>query len=96
MLFSLWPEIAYAAIGTIPLVDQIKRVILNPLISLLFGAALLYFLWGLAAVVGGGDNETKRTTGREHMLWGIVGMFIMVTVYGLLNLISGTITQLIG
>lgn len=92
----LGPEIAYAAVGKIQLVENFKTVILNPLITLLFGAALIVFLFGLAETLTGGDQEEKRTTGRKHIMWGVVGMFIMISVYGLLNVISATITQLTG
>jgi len=91
MLFD--PVIASAAVGKIQLVENFKSVILNPLISLLFGLALVYFLWGLAEVVFAGDEEEKRKIGRNHIMWGIVGMFIMVAVYGILHLVSATITQ---
>ena len=87
------PEIAQAAVGKIQLVENFKSVILNPIITFLFGAALIYFLWGLAEVVAGGDEEAKRQTGREHIMWGVVGMFIMVAVYGILTLVSATINQ---
>ena len=93
MLFS--PEIASASVGKIQLVENFKSVILNPLISLLFGLALVYFLWGLAEVVFAGDQEEKRKTGSQHIMWGVVGMFIMVAVYGILNLISATISQVL-
>lgn len=88
------PEIAYAAVGKIQLVENFKSVILNPLIMLLFGAALVYFLWGLYQVVAGGAEPGQREIGRQHILWGVVGMFIMVAVYGLLNIISATVSTI--
>lgn len=75
----------------IPLLESIKEHILNPIITLLFAAALLYFLWGVFQMIRGGDSEDARALGREHMIWGVVGLFIMVAVYGILNIVCNTI-----
>lgn len=64
--------------------------IVNPLIYFLFAIALLYFLYGVFVFILNADDESKRDTGKKHMLWGIVGLFIMVSVYGILGLIIGT------
>jgi len=37
------------------------------------------------------DKEDKRTAGKQHMIWGIIGMAIMVSVFGIINLIMSTI-----
>ena len=71
-------------------IRQIEEQIINPLILLLFGVALLLFLWGGFEFIRGADSEEGRETGRRHMLWGIVGMFIMISVKGILNLVLGT------
>ena len=77
------------------LVGTVARVLINPAILLLFGVALVVFIWGLvqflwAANVGGKDSAT----GKQHMLWGVVGMFIMVAAYGILNLIQNTLNSI--
>lgn len=65
--------------------------IVNPVIYFLFAIALLYFLYGVLVFIINADDETARDTGKKHMLWGIIGLFIMVSVYGILGLIIGTI-----
>ena len=65
--------------------------IVNPLIYFLFAIALLYFLYGVLVFILNADDESGRDTGKKHMLWGIVGLFIMVSVYGILGLIIGTV-----
>lgn len=70
--------------------DNVQAMIINPLIALLFAGALVYFLWGLAMMVMNADSDSARDTGKQHMLWGIVGMTIMFGVYGILNIALGT------
>lgn len=65
--------------------------IVNPLIYFLFAIALLYFLYGVLVFILNADDESKRDIGKKHMLWGIIGLFIMVSVYGILGLIIGTV-----
>lgn len=88
-------QIAEAAPPPIPasvlaVIGKISTTILNPIIVLMFAVALAYFAWGVVQYIWQPDNEEERSKGRTRMLWGIVGMFIMVSVYGILNLIINT------
>jgi phosphotransferase system glucose/maltose/N-acetylglucosamine-specific IIC component len=70
--------------------DNVQRVIINPFIALLFAAALVLFIWGVAQMVFNADSDTARDTGKKHILWGLIGMSIMFGVYGILNIALGT------
>ena len=65
--------------------------IVNPVIYFLFAVALLYFLYGVLIFIINANDEAARKTGRQHMFWGIVGLFIMVSVYGIIGIVLGTI-----
>ena len=82
-------KIAQAA-TEIPLLNSIKTNILNPLIGLMFAVALLVFLYGVFELIRGQASEDARAKGAQHVLWGVVGMAIMVSVYGIIHLICGT------
>lgn len=73
------------------LIDSIEVLIINPLIGLLFALGLVVFLWGLFQFIINSDNEDGRTTGKRHMIWGIVGMFIMVGAYAIINILGNTL-----
>ena len=88
MDFSL-VAVAYADFDAV--LRKVNQTILNPLIALLFAVALVMFIWGVVEFTANADNEEKRTTGRQHILWGIVGMIIMISVFGIMRLITGTI-----
>ena len=74
-----------------PLLDNINTYIVNPIIGLLFGLALLYFVYGVAVFIVNGDNDVKRREGASHMLWGVIGLFVMVSVFGIMKVICTTI-----
>ncbi len=72
-------------------VGKINRYITNPLITLLFAAALVLFLYGVFNFISGADETEKRDVGKRHMLWGIVGMFIMIATSAILRIIENTL-----
>ena len=52
--------------------------------------ALLVFLYGSFIFITNAANESERTRGRQHILWGIVGMVVMVSAYAILTVATGT------
>ncbi len=46
------------------------------------------FLMGLIKYVGHGDNEEKKSEGRKMMIYGIVGFFFMVSIWGILGIFT--------
>lgn len=77
------------------LILKINQTILNPIIGVMFAIALVVFLYGVVEFIAGTDNEEKRSAGRKHMIWGIVGLFIMVAVFGLMHLLANFWKQFI-
>jgi len=73
----------------IKLINNIKAFIINPIIGFMFAVAVAMFLYGIVEYIYGADNEDKREIGKRHMIYGIIGIFVMIGVYGILNLISG-------
>lgn len=72
------------------LMHKIVQVIINPIIMLLFALATFFFMWGLVTFMAQSDNTEARKTGLNHMVWGFAGMLIIVTVYGILSLVTNT------
>ena len=81
-------NIAYASVDSF--VANLNRLIINPLIILLFALALAYFLWGMFEFLSNQENEEKKTAGKKHMIWGIVGITIMMGVWFIMYLILDT------
>lgn len=72
------------------LIQNINEQIIAPIILLLFVLSLAVFFWGLADFIRGANNEEARQTGRDHMLWGIIGIFIMVGSWGIIIILMQT------
>jgi len=61
----------------------------NILIPLLFTIALLVFLYGMYIYfIQGGASETDREKGRQLLLWSIIGFVLMVSIWGIVNMLS--------
>ncbi len=91
---SAWPGQGQAgsAVGDYKtLLQGILTNIVNPIITLMVGVAVVYFLWGVFEFVRNAESSDERKKGGEHMLWGAIGLFIMISAYGVLNLILGSI-----
>lgn len=94
MLNFWFPKIAHAEANLAPLrsfITKVEVVILNPVIKLGFAIALVVFLYGVFEFIKGGDSTTARETGGRHILWGIIGMFIMIAAGGIMSLVCGTL-----
>ena len=65
--------------------------ILFPLIALLTATALLVFLLGCLQFMQSADNEEGRAKGSRHILWGLIGLLVMLSAFTILKLAAGTI-----
>lgn len=73
------------------LISRIISEILSPALFLIFSIALIVFLWGVMYyVVGAQGNDTKLKQGKWAMLWGIIGMSVMFSAWGLVRLVCNT------
>lgn len=64
--------------------------ILNWLIPFLVVLAVFIIIWGAFLFVTNAGDPEKRKDGRDRILWGIVGVVVMLSVWGLVNLLRNT------
>lgn len=82
-------EVNFTAFDT--LISNISLTV-GKIIPLLVGIAVLIFLWGvLKYILSGADDPDKRKEARGFMVWGIVAIFVMISVWGLVGLLSNTL-----
>lgn len=72
-------------------ISKIATKIINPTVGLLFSLALIWFVFGVTKFVKNASDPGERATGQRHMLWGIVGMSIMIGVFSIIRLVVGNI-----
>jgi len=85
------PGVAFGQFGEVnDFLDDVSSFINSTLIPLVFAIALLIFIWGIFKffILGGSDEETRKE-GKQLMLWAIIGFVVMVSVFGIVNLIAG-------
>ncbi len=98
-MFPWFPLIARAAdedgLSIKQLVFKISENILNPLIVLGMAVALAYFAWTVISYVKDrnsgyvfDDKGKKGGDGASRMMWGLFGLFIMVSAFGIMRLLK--------
>ena len=87
-MFELVP-IAKASMVS-DLMGRVNQFVLGPIMQLLFALAFIYFLYGVLVYFINPLDTEKRAEGRQHVMWGLIGLFIMFSVYGIIRLVLGT------
>jgi hypothetical protein len=77
----------------LPIVQKFAVLVLNPAVKLLFALAVLYFIYGVFVFIKNSGESAGRIEGRNHILWSTVGLFIMVSVWGIISMIQKTFGQ---
>ncbi|MFA6278475.1 MAG: hypothetical protein WCS97_00060 [Candidatus Paceibacterota bacterium] len=87
------PLVSLAAINNIADVGSfIINTINNVFVPVLFAVAFIVFLWGaFQTFILGANSADVKEKGKNLMLWGLIGFFVMVSVWGLVNILTGTV-----
>ncbi len=91
----LLPAVAFAQGSLVPItnVNGLSSRLLgigNTISYLLVALAVLFIVINVVwYLVKGSDPEAKKTAGL-NILWGIVGLFIIVSIWGLVSVLTGT------
>ncbi len=72
------------------LIENINSTIVNPLVVVLFTFSLVAFLWGVYQYIKGTDNPEKRALGTQHILWGVIGMAVMLMSFTIVKIVLKT------
>jgi len=64
--------------------------ILNVLIPLLVTLGVVYFIWGVIKYVTAKDEDGQKE-GRTTIISGIIGLFVIVAVWGLVGILQNTL-----
>lgn len=65
------------------------RDIMNTIIPILIVLGVIYFIWGIVQYMIGGDEEAKKK-GRDKIIYGLIGLVVIVAMWGLVGLITRT------
>ncbi len=77
----------FKGIGTL-IIGTINTV----LVPVIFALAFIVFLWGAFDVfILGANSEEVKEKGKNLMLWGLIGFFVMVSIWGLVNILTSSV-----
>ena len=68
------------------LMGKFAELIVNPLIYVMFAVAFVVFAWGIAEFIRKSSNSDSNE-GKSHILWGLVGMVVMVSAFTIVNIL---------
>lgn len=93
ILISFTPIISFAALGGVKsLLQDFMALLVGPVEGVVFALALLYFFWGMGQfILKDAGNEKSREEGKQKMIWGIIALFVMFSIWGILRAIGSSI-----
>jgi uncharacterized RDD family membrane protein YckC len=74
----------------VDLLDRIVDYVIDPAVKVVFTLGLFMFLWGFVEFLWKLKDGQVSEDGKNHMVYGLVGMMIMVSVYGIISLVMNT------
>lgn len=66
-------------------------ILIKSVVPLLFALATVGFIWGIIQYFINPENEEKRSQGKSYAIWGLIGLFVMVSIWGLVGVFSSTV-----
>jgi fumarate reductase subunit D len=79
--------------GSINRVDDIFRVVeafVNRTTPFIIGLAVFIIIWGVFRMISGAGDDTQRAEAQKLVFWGVVGIFIMISIWGLVRILINT------
>jgi len=65
-------------------------IISKSVLPLILTLAIAMFVWGVVQYVINDSEEGKKAKGKQFMIWGIIGITVMVSVWGLVGIVGKT------
>lgn len=77
--------------GLQTLIQSALSLVNKTLLPLAVSTALLVFIWGLVRFLAKGGDTKATEEGRNIMVWGVLALFVMVSIWGILRFIQGNL-----
>ena len=66
--------------------------ILDSFIPFIIGLAVVLIIWKILSYIGSAGNEEKLAEAKHFIIWGVVGVFCMLSLWGFVNLLLNSFT----
>lgn len=64
--------------------------LIGALVPIVFAFALVVFFWGIAQFILSADDANKRTESKQIMIWGVIALFVMLSIWGIIGVLKST------
>jgi len=90
-LAATMPLVAFAAaVRDLQGLINLLKGLLESLGGLVIGLAFVAFFWGLAKFIMNAEDSEERAQGKQFMIWGIIALFVIVSIMGILGVLNNT------
>ena len=86
-MFAL-PMVASAQ--TLGSILGVFKGLLDSVIPIIITLAVIYFFYGVAKFMMSAGDEEAQSQGRSIMIYGIIGLFVITAVWGLVGVLGST------
>ncbi|MBU1046904.1 pilin [Patescibacteria group bacterium] len=86
---AMVPAVSFAAIDGLEGVAELVSDLFGLIMPLILSLAVIYFVWSLVKYMTKAGEA--KDDARDQMIWGVVILFVMVSVWGLVNILGDTV-----
>lgn len=88
----LVPSIVFAQTAVKNVNDVLAFItnFINAVTPVIVGIAVFIIIVGIVRFIAAGEDPEKRKAARGFIVWGIVAVFIMISIWGLINILVNT------
>jgi succinate dehydrogenase/fumarate reductase cytochrome b subunit len=72
------------------LVDYTEGFFVTVVFRIIFGLALMHFLWNVYQLIKDGGDEGKRKDHQKAIMWSLIAIAAMMSVWALVAIVTGT------
>lgn len=87
-IFAFAPFVSSAA--TFASSVTIINGLIGKAIAVVIALSVATFLWGMAQLISSHDNKDKTKKAKEFITYGIISLFVMVSVWGIVKILTDT------
>jgi len=76
--------------GNLTTISQVLnrlQSVINLIIPFIVGLAVLVIIYGIFGFITSAGDEEARANAKQFIIWGVIGVFLMVSVWGLVTIL---------
>jgi hypothetical protein len=72
------------------ILDYATCIVARSIVPTVFFLAVAIFVWGVVQYWINAEDEAKREQGKKLMIWGLIAVTVILSIWGLVNILGGT------